>query len=97
MGQVSKIAMEDAQDITDTREHRQAVAEANQLVVAGVRPEIILIHDEQPGRRDGWSQAYDRLTTETESRTGLFLTHTRSETTYIHIALAARISRQVAV
>ena len=97
VSQVAQFAMEDAEDIAHAREHGQAIAEANELVVAAVWPKIVLVHDKQPGRRDRWSQADNRFAAETEGRTGLFLAHPCAETAHIHIALTARISGQVAV
>jgi hypothetical protein len=48
--QVAQVAMEDAQDIAHAREHGQAVAEANELVVAAVWPKVVLVHDKQSRR-----------------------------------------------
>ena len=74
-----------------------AVAEANQTVVAGVRSQIIHVHDEGARRRHARAHAAERLQTQAAVGAVLLAAHAALEAAALDIVLAALVVLHLAV
>jgi len=74
-----------------------AVAEADQTVVARVRPQVIHIHDKSTGRRHAGAHAAERLQTQAAVGTVLLAARPALEAAALDVILAALVVLHVAI
>lgn len=95
--QVFQFLHKDGQDVAHTGQQLQAIAQANELVVAGVGAEVILVHDCHARGGHAQTQTQDRLQPKTHVRTGLLPHLPWLETEAADVPLTAQVFAHVAI
>jgi hypothetical protein len=72
-------------------QHLQAIVDANKAIVAGVRGQLVLVHNIHPGSRNSKTVAQTAFHTEAQVRTILLPAHSRLEAADIDVALATLV------
>ena len=90
-GGLSELLHEDRADTADARQALQVVLAADDLIVARVRHQLLLVHDHEAGCGGAQAGAAEGL--EAEAALVVSVTHRpRPEAAHVHVALAAHVA-----